>query len=73
MSVRRLDSGLLVVDCDVCPESLDNADWVMHFDTAERANTVALDNGWTALPNGRHACINETPAHHQARAEATAT
>ena len=65
MSTRPL--ACHIVDCDVCPDSLENGDTVWHFKTEAEALKWAEEEGWTDLGDGRHACTRSNPAHDDAR------
>ena len=68
MSTRRVDDGI-VLDCDVtgCLASLQGEETTALFDTAAAAIEAGIADGWTALGDGRHACIRGNQAHHEAR------
>ncbi|MEU8526445.1 hypothetical protein AB0C77_12735 [Streptomyces sp. NPDC048629] len=60
MTVRTPRPGDHVLDCDLCPASLEGEDLALVFDTPEEAIMEGREEGWTRLPNGRHACTRHT-------------
>jgi hypothetical protein len=56
----------LVVDCDVCPASLENGDWVALFATEAEAAEQADAGGWVQTAAGM-VCPRENVTHRLAR------
>ncbi|MER7953883.1 hypothetical protein [Streptomyces sp. NPDC096030] len=59
MSVRPVSTGH-VLDCDHCPESLEDGDLVIVLATPAEIRQAGLDAGWTETA-GQHTCT--TSAH----------
>jgi hypothetical protein len=66
VSYRPVVAGLLVVDCDICRESLEDGDWVQRFTTQDDADNAAAAAGWTHTAEGT-VCPRENLPHRQAR------
>lgn len=64
MTVRAVATGF-VLDCDVCPESLEDGDLAIVLPTPDQITRAGTDAGWTALADGRHVCTRENTAHTQ--------
>lgn len=57
----------IVIDCDVCGESLEDGDSVIRYDSRDEGHRAAIDSGWADLGNGQHACTRTNEAHDTAR------
>lgn len=66
MSYRTVGVNSVVVDCDVCRESLQDGDWVMQFATEAQADTAAVAAGWVQTVE-ETVCLRENLPHSRAR------
>ena len=67
MSYRTVgEEQELVVDCDICRESLENGDWVSRFATEAEAAEQADAAGWIETAEGT-VCSRENAVHDLAR------
>ena len=67
MSYRTVGADQeLVVDCDICLESLEDGDWVSRFTTEAEAAEQADAAGWVETAVGT-VCSRENLPHHRAR------
>jgi len=56
-----------VVDCDICGQSFDRDDMVIHFTTAGEGVDYAVSAGWLRLDDGRLVCRSSDFVHDMAR------
>lgn len=67
MSYRPVgEESEIVVDCDICRESLEDGDLVARFATTAEADEQADAAGWVQTVDGT-VCPRENLPHHQAR------
>ncbi|WP_329114535.1 hypothetical protein [Streptomyces sp. NBC_01353] len=61
MTVRPVTTGY-ALDCDRCPETLEDGDLALVTPTPAQAIQAGIDSGWTHR-DGQHICPRTNTAH----------
>lgn len=56
-----------VVDCDICKQSFERDDMVIHFDTPDEGVDYVTSAGWLRDSNDQLICTRSDRAHDEAR------